>query len=88
MRAVLAVLFAAGPWGLGGCAATCREACERYAEVCAAEFAASSLQFDLEVCEESCDDDLPRCSDAAGRRSCLTGATTCEQARNCPACRP
>ncbi len=82
LLALLAVLLASA------CTSTCEEACANYAKVCADAFAKQDppLIFDRQACTDACNANMDSCQNAAQMRSCIHGASSCEQAQQCPSC--
>lgn len=85
IAALVLVAFVAAA-ALPACSANCEDACANYGRVCASEFQASGLDFDVEGCTDACEANLEGCGNELQRESCLAGASSCDEARSCPGC--
>lgn len=71
---------------LAGCAADCQDACENVAEICAADFVAEGISFDVARCEESCRTREADCAALDEEVACVASASACADLSGCERC--
>ncbi|MFN7131088.1 MAG: hypothetical protein ACK4N5_03345 [Myxococcales bacterium] len=66
-----------------GCGPSCEDACENVQRICAEDFKAADLTFDVARCTESCEENVGGCADKDAQVACVAGAKACGDLQSC-----
>ncbi|HEY3448981.1 MAG TPA: hypothetical protein VGK67_21650 [Myxococcales bacterium] len=71
---------------LAACPSNCKQACENVNKICAAQYEAEGVKFDVDACTGVCESNLDGCKNMPEQESCVATRETCSALQTCPGC--